>query len=244
MGKWKGTNRLMYDVRSVTNPDGLPLTVSAPSRAVGPGVVVLHEIWGVTPAIAEATSRLAKAGYAAAAPHLYHRQEDPLPTSGKVSEALRLRRTLTAAGIESDVRGAVDYLAAAGASKVAVLGFSMGGTIALWAAAHAPINASVSMYGGGVARARWRGIESGIRLAAGIRTPWLGLYGDDDSTIPVAQVERLRAALSGSTVDTRIVRYPGVRHGFALDPLAPGYAPAESADAWGRTLDFFATHLR
>ncbi len=234
----------MYDLQLTTSPDGVPLTVCAPSHAVRRGVVVLHEIWGVTPSIGAVTMRLAEAGYAAVAPHLYHRQDNPIPASGKVNEALRLRRTLTAPGIESDVRGAVEYLAAAGAIKIAVLGFSMGGTIALWAAVHGPIDAAVSMYGGGVTQMRWGGIESGIALAADLRAPWLGIYGDDDSTIPVAQVERLRTALSGSTVDAQIVRYPGVGHGFALDPLAADYAHPEAEDAWRRTVEFLGTHLR
>ncbi|PRZ36609.1 carboxymethylenebutenolidase [Antricoccus suffuscus] len=233
----------MCDVRRATSAGGVPLTVCAPSHAVRRGVVVLHEIWGVTPSIGAVTRRLAGAGYAVAAPHLYHRQDSPIPARERVNDALRLRRTLTASGIDSDVRGAIDYLAAAGATKVGVLGFSMGGTIALWAAAHAPIDAAVSMYGGGIARTRWRGIDSGTALAADLRVPWLGLYGDGDSTIPVAQVERLRTALSESSVDAQVVRYPGVGHGFVLDPLATDCVPAEAEDAWRRTVEFFGSHL-
>jgi hypothetical protein len=61
----------------------------------------------------------------------------------------------------------------------------MGATIALLAAANAPVAAVVSFYGGSVRSARWPGIAPGIELAAGICAPWIGFYGDLDKSIPV-----------------------------------------------------------
>jgi len=97
-------------------------------------VVVLHEIWGATSRIGCVTSQLCAAGYAATAPQLYHRQLDPVITDGNIRRAQQLLRTLSKAEIEHDVISAIDYLARAGAEKIGILGFSMGATIALWAA--------------------------------------------------------------------------------------------------------------
>jgi len=205
------------------------------------GVVVLHEIWGMTAGVRAATARLADAGYLAEAPDLYHREADRVPAS--VGAARRLRGTLTTSAIDADLRGALDRLSSSGATEIGVLGFSMGGTIALWAAARLPIQAAVSVYAGGIVSSRWRGFGTGLALASGVRVPWTGFYGDADATIPIAQVERLRAALAQSPAPTDIVRYAGVGHGFVLDPSSPSYAPTEAEDVWRRTLAFFGSRL-
>jgi carboxymethylenebutenolidase len=222
---------------------GVPLTVCLPRDPVPAGVVVLHEIWGATPRIGHVTSQLCVAGYAAAAPHLYHRQPDHVITDGNVRRAQQLRHTLSKAQIEHDVISAIGYLTRAGAEKIGILGFSMGATIALWAAANAPIAAAVSFYGGGIRSARWSGIAPGIELAAGVSAPWIGFYGDRDKSIPVEQVEQLRTALTAASAPTEIVRYPHAAHAFALDPAAQEYAPSEAQDAWQRTWRFLAEHL-
>jgi carboxymethylenebutenolidase len=222
---------------------GTPLTACIPIGPVRSGVVVLHEIWGVTPAISDLTARLCAAGYAAAAPHLYHRQRDSTVMNGNVRRAQRLLHTLHATEIEHDVRTTIDHLSRAGADRIGVLGFSMGATIAFWAAATAPIAAAVSFYGGGIRRARWPGIARGIDLAARVSAPWLGFYGDKDTGISVEQVEQLRAALDMAEAPAEIVRYPNAAHAFALDPTEHRYAPFDAQDAWRRTWDFLAAHL-
>lgn len=227
----------------VIGPGGVSLVVSTPDGPVRRGIVVLHEIWGLTASVRAATTRLADAGYAAVAPDLYHRAAVRLPAGGDVRDARRLRATLTVRGIDGDLRGAVGYLADEGVADVGVMGFSMGGTIALWAAARLPIRAAVSVYGGGIVSSRWRGFGTGLSLAAGVRVPWIGFYGDADRAVPVRHVERLRAAIAEAPAATEIIRYAGVRHGFALDASAPDYAPAEAEDVWRRTLAFFDSHL-
>jgi carboxymethylenebutenolidase len=75
-----------------------------------------------------------------------------------------------------------------------------------------------------------------------LQTPWLGLFGDQDGSIAVDDVEALRAALKDAPVDTEIVRYPEAGHGFHCD-IRPDYRADEAADAWKRALDWFASHL-
>jgi carboxymethylenebutenolidase len=76
-----------------------------------------------------------------------------------------------------------------------------------------------------------------------LQTPWLGLFGDQDASIPVDDVEQLRAALTNAPVDTEVVRYAESGHGFHCDQRAD-YHPDDAADAWKRMLDWFAAHLR
>jgi len=221
----------------------VPLTACLPDGPARTGIVVLHEMWGATSSIGDVTSHLCQTGYAAAAPHLYHRQTDQAVTDGNGRKARSMLRALRAGEIERDVRGAIDYLTHAGVEKIGVLGFSMGATIALWAAATIPVTATVCFYGGGIRRSRWPGIAPGIELAAAVSTPWIGFYADKDTGIPIAQVEQLRTALEAGPAPTQVVRYPDAAHGFALDPAARNYAPAEAQDAWRRTGAFLAAYL-
>jgi len=230
-------------VPSARADNGTPLTACIPAGPAQSAVVVLHEIWGVTASIGDITSQLCAAGYAAAAPHLYHRQIGQAVTDGDVRRAQHLLHTLDAAGIEQDIFSTIDYLTRTGADRIGVLGFSMGATIAFWAAATAPVAAAVSFYGGGIRRPRWPGIAPAIELAAHVSTPWIGFYGDKDTGIPVAQVEQLRTALDKAAAPAEIVRYPRAAHAFALDPAERRYAPAAAQDAWRRTWAFFAEHL-
>jgi carboxymethylenebutenolidase len=72
--------------------------------------------------------------------------------------------------------------------------------------------------------------------------PWLGLFGDQDASIPVDDVERLRAVLAGAAAPTEIVRYPDAGHGFHCDRRAD-YVEGDARDAWARTLAWFGTYL-
>src|ERR1019366_8504534 len=163
-----------------------------PARAA---VVVIQEAFGVNEHIEDVTRRFAAAGYRAVAPHLFHRTGEP--------------------GLRSDLEASFGPLATAGfgPSRVGVVGFCMGGTVSFLAAARHGLGAGVTFYGGGVAEGRF-GMPSLVEMAPRLRTPWLGLYGDLDPSIPVEQVESLREAAAKAPVPTEIVRYPEAGHGF------------------------------
>jgi carboxymethylenebutenolidase len=78
--------------------------------------------------------------------------------------------------------------------------------------------------------------------AATLQTPWLGLFGDQDGSIPVEDVEALRTALKDAPVAADIVRYGEAGHGFHCDQRED-FRPEDAADAWQRTLDWFGRHL-
>ena len=79
--------------------------------------------------------------------------------------------------------------------------------------------------------------------AATLQTPWLGLFGDRDESIPVADVEQVRTALAASPVDGDVVRYADAGHGFHCNARPDHYDADAARDAWDRTLAWFAKHI-
>ncbi|TFD28032.1 hypothetical protein E3T27_03075 [Cryobacterium lyxosi] len=224
--------------------NGVPLTVSVPAGVARAGIIVLHEVWGLSAPVADLVVRLADCGYITAAPHLYHRIKDPVVTDGKFAQARRYHNTLTTAGLTCDIESAQAWIRAQGAQKVAIIGFSMGGTLALWAAATLHIDAAVTFYGANLASPRWPGILSGIDAARVLKAPWLGIYAGKDASTPARDIQRMREILTHSITQSVVVVYPKVRHGFALDPDLPRHAADETADAFQRTALFLKTYLR
>src|SRR5687767_3378785 len=110
-----------------------------------------------------------------------------------------------------------------------IVGFCMGGTVSLHVAAQRDVGAAASFYGGGVGEGRF-GFPSQIEAASGLRTPWLGLFGDRDKSIPVEDVERLRAVVAEADVPAEIVRYENAEHGFHNDVRSDVYRAEDAAD--------------
>lgn len=241
-----------YPKRPVTTTQtvgvhAVPLTVSSPSGDGQPppeaGIVVIQEAFGISPPMVGACERLAAQGYLAVAPHLYHRTApEPLPDF----DAARPHLTkLNGDDLAHDIADAVEYLDAAGVppERVGIIGFCMGGTVALWQAASGKFTAAVTFYGSGVAEPRWTGVPAGLESAAKLHCAWLGVYGDKDTSIPVAQVEQLREVVASSGYPTSVVRYADAGHAFANDPASPRYVESAATDAWARAVNWFDAHL-
>jgi carboxymethylenebutenolidase len=128
------------------------------------------------------------------------------------------------------------------ASRIGIVGFCFGGRVTFLVAARRPLGAAVGFYGGGIASKGHLPFDPLIDEATALQTPWLGLFGDADTGIPVDDVEALRAALENAPVATEVVRYPGAEHGFHCDARA-SYHPEAAKDAWARALAWFDTHL-
>ena len=127
-------------------------------------------------------------------------------------------------------------------AAIGVVGFCFGGRVTFLAAARRAFGAAVGFYGGGLVTPRFPQFPALVGEASTLQTPWLGLFGDEDGSIPVEDVETLRTALGAAPVPTEVVRYPGAEHGFFCDER-PSYNGEASADAWVRTLDWFDRHL-
>ncbi|HUZ21482.1 MAG TPA: dienelactone hydrolase family protein [Acidimicrobiales bacterium] len=231
----------------LATPDGpMPAYEAAPEGEARGGVVVVQEAFGVTAHIEDVCRRFAAAGWHALAPALFHRQGSPVFSYDDVASAMPVMRTLDRRGLSADLEAAFSHLEEAGLAlrRIAVIGFCMGGTVALFAATQLPLGAAVSFYGGGITEGRF-GLPSLIELAPSLQAPWLGCYGDRDRGIPVAEVEALRevAAAATASMPTEIVRYAEAQHGFHCDDRPAVFDPAAAADAWRRTLAWFDEHV-
>ena len=215
-----------------------PLSVHEPDGTPKGGVVVVQEAFGVNDHIEDVCRRLAADGWLAVAPHLFHRSGDPTFGYGDLSAAMSHMQQLTADGILDDVDAALGRMAG---MPTGIVGFCMGGTVALVTAARRDVGAAVTFYGGGVSAGRF-GFPPLVEEAPNLRAPWLGLFGDLDKGIPVEDVEALRTAAAGAAVPTEVIRYPGAEHGFHCDDRS-SYSPEAAADAWRRTLEWFDRHL-
>ena len=212
-----------------------------PDTPNGAAVIVLQEAFGVNDHIEDVTRRFAAAGYHAVAPHLFHRAGGGTAPYGDLSAVLPLFEGLSDAGILTDVDAVLAHLPHKPA-RVGVVGFCMGGRASFLVAAERWLGAAVGFYGGGIVSARRPQFPALVGRAYVLQTPWLGLFGDRDESIPVEDVEALRAALEEAPVDTAVVRYADAEHGFHCD-ARPSFHAEAAADAWQRTLEWFEQHL-
>ena len=223
--------------------DETPLSIHHPEAIAVGGVVVIQEIFGVSDHIESVCQRLAHAGWLAVAPHLFWRSGDPIVPTHDFGTALEHTGKLTADGILADVDAALAYIRDAGfpLDAAGVVGFCAGGSLAFAVATHRPIGAAVTYYGGGILEGRF-GFPPMAEAAPGLKVPWLGLYGDQDASIPSDQVDQLADAAAQAEAPTEVIRYPDAGHAFNRDGDG-SYHEASASDAWLRTLDWFADNL-
>jgi len=222
----------------------MELYEARPDGAARGGVVVIQEAFGLNDHIRDVTRRAATAGYHAVAPALFHRSGGGTADYGNFDAAMKLFEGVTDDGVLRDVDAALDHLrnASFDDAQLGLVGFCFGGRVSFLVAAHRRIGATIGFYGGGIASSSRQEFPALIGESATLRTPWLGLFGDEDRGIPVGDVERLREELRSAPVPTEIVRYAGAAHGFHCD-ARDAYALEAAADAWDRTLGWLDTHL-
>lgn len=231
-------------IETVDGP--MPAYQASPTGAAAArgGIVVIQEAFGVTSHIEEVARRLAEAGWYAIAPALFHRQGSPVLGYDDFDSVKPIMSQLSAEGLAADVAAAFDHIERSGfdMGQIGSVGFCMGGSVSFYAATSRAVGAAVTFYGGGVREGRF-GLPSLIDQAPQLQTPWLGLYGDLDQSIPSDDVEQLRQAAAGAPVPTEIVRYPDAGHGFNCNDRPTAFNPVAAADAWQRTLAWFDQYL-
>ncbi|MBM3671998.1 MAG: dienelactone hydrolase family protein [Actinobacteria bacterium] len=207
-------------------------------------VIAIQEAFGVNDHIKDVTRRAAAAGYHAVAPALFHRGGGGTAGYEEYEKMFSLFEGVTDEAVLVDVDATLDHLRGAGFSdeQIGIVGFCFGGRATFLVAARRSIGAAVGFYGGGIASKGMLPFDPLIDEAASLKTPWLGLFGDADTGIPIEDVEQLREALKPAAVATDIVRYEGAEHGFYCDARA-SYHPEAAKDAWGRALEWFGSHL-
>src|SRR5450432_1311972 len=221
----------------------MPTTVVAPDQPARRAIIVVQEAFGVDTHIVDVCERFAALGYLAVAPHLFHRDGvNALPQDLAVAQPHM--NNLTADGIIADITEARNYVISQGFStqQVGIIGFCMGGSIALVSAVTLGFGAAVTFYGGGLAAGRF-GFPPLLDIAADLACPWLGVFGDLDPTIAVEQVEALRSAAATSSVPTSVVRYAEAGHAFHNDTRPERYHEPSAGAAWQKAIDWLDRYL-
>jgi len=197
-----------------------------------PGVVVIHEIFGLTENIREIARRFAREGYAALAVDLFSNGARPACLL-RIFHGILVQPLKN--GVVADLQQALEILQRrpeVDPGRVGVIGFCMGGTYALQlACVDGDLRAASVFYGQNP-----RPLDAVARAC-----PIVGSYPSNDFTAISAR--RLEQALTRSKVPHDLKIYPGTWHGF-FNASRSVYAPEAAADAWARTLSFFETHLR
>ena len=225
----------------------MPAYRAAPAgRSSLPVVLVVQEIFGVHEYIADVCRRLAHAGYLAIAPALYARQGDP----AQYTEVARLLSELVAKVPDAQVLGDLDATVRwAGAhggdlARVGITGFCWGGRITWLYAAHGPVKAGVAWYGRLAGEASALTPRHPLDVAAALKAPVLGLYGEKDSGIPLDTVDKMKEALrkgSAAAQASEFVVYPDAPHAFHAD-YRPSFRKEAAEDGWKRALAWLRQH--
>jgi carboxymethylenebutenolidase len=219
-------------IQIASNGSSLPAYEALPSSGKWPGVIVIQEYWGLVPHIERVADRLAEAGFVAVAPDLYHGKAAKEP-----DEAGKMAMALKADEAARDLSATVDYLLnndAVQGTGVGVIGFCMGGGLALSIAALRPEVAAVVPFYGFPRDPNWN--PSAVKGAV------LGHYAEHDH-ISLDQVQQAWNAFKAAGLDATYYVYPGTNHAFFNDDRPQVYNSEAAALAWDRTIAFLHRHL-
>ena len=208
--------------------------LATPESGQGPAVIVIQEWWGLVPHIKDVCDRFAAEGFVALAPDLYHGESSMEPDeAGKLMMGLNLDRAA------KDMSGAVDLLQQrSGREAVGVIGFCMGGGLALVVATTRPdaIKAAAPFYG----LIPWPSLQPDwSQLDAKV----VGHYAALDGYFSPEMARDLETTLRGLGKDVEIVVHEGADHAFFNDDRPDVYQPEHAAEAWDATIELFRTTL-
>jgi carboxymethylenebutenolidase len=199
--------------------------LALPEQQHGPGVLVLHAWWGLTPFFEELCERLASAGFVAFAPDLYQGR-----TAATIDEAQALLDQRDSEAMQAIASGALAHFRAhpsVRGDSIAALGFSMGAAWAadLASAAPADIHAVVLFYGT---------VAADFTKA---QATYLGHFGENDEWEPIEGVREMEADLRSAGRAVTLHVYPGAQHWF-FESNRPEYNADAAELAWQRTTEF------
>jgi carboxymethylenebutenolidase len=223
----------------------MPAYRAAPAgKANAPVVLVVSEIFGVHEYIADVARRFAKAGYFAIAPELFARQGDPTEYGEIAKLIAEVVSKVPDAQVMADLDASLAWARGQGADagKAAVTGFCWGGRITWLYAAHNPgLKAGVAWYGRLVGQPNALQPTHPVDVAGRLNGPVLGLYGGQDTGIPLDTVDRMKAALaagSAAAKKSEFVIYPDAPHAFHAD-YRPSFRKEAAEDGWKRCVAWF-----
>lgn len=225
--------------------------LALPEGGASPGVVMVHDVWGLGDHARDMARRLAGEGFAVLAVDLYRRDRPE-----KIEDPGRFMRALSDPQVLGDVRDAGRFLAELPETtgRNAVLGFCMGGMYALMAACDdLGFAASVPFYG---LLSHAHGIlhdpagldpaakpHEPLAVAHRLRCPLLTFYGDADEFVPLDDVRKLERELVRADVPAEVVVFPDAGHAFMNDSRPAAFRPDQAAEAWRRMVEFLKREL-
>lgn len=199
-----------------------------------PGLLVIHEWWGLNDWVKEQSSKLADQGYVALAVDLYRGKVATTP-----DEAHEIMRGVPEDRAQRDLHAAVEFLQTqpnVNKDRMGSIGWCMGGGYSLDVALAEPtLRADVINYGH---------LATDPGSIAKIHAAVLGIFGAQDRGIPVEDVKKFEQALKQQGKKVEIVIYPDAGHAFQNPNNKTGYRPDDAADAWKRTINFLASTLK
>lgn len=234
---------------AATTPPRVPVTgesfaygnatgyLAAPTDTTGgplPGLILVHEWWGLNDQIKQVAERYAGEGYRVLAVDLYGGKVATSPDSARAYVTAAMQNRM---GVAANVRSAYQALAQAGAPKVGILGYCAGGAVTAQMAVAMPLQlaAAVVYYGdvGGITEAQMRPMQGAV----------LGFFGGQDSSIPLDSVRAFESRLKAAGKDATVVVYPEAGHAFA-NPTGDRYEAGPAEDSWEKSVAFLARRLK
>lgn len=223
----------------------IPTFIVAPDARPVPAILLIHDINGPNPFYQDIARRLAALGYLTALPDFFHRQGPPSDDS---REAKRARLdAMTQSDTLADIQFVLNWLRdhETSTGTVGTIGFCMGGTLVMLAAARQPAPEATVAFYGFPRRERTPVtpiLPSDQDEVATLSSPMLAFWGDGDAAVGMDTVRDYDSLLARYDKEHEFHVYPGIGHGFlTFDPDAPAFAA--SADAWDRTVRFFGERL-
>lgn len=199
-----------------------------------PGLIVIHEWWGLDDWVKEQASKLADQGYVALAVDLYRGKVASTP-----DEAHELMRGMPEDRAKRDLRAAFQFLGKqknVQKNRIGSIGWCMGGGLSLDVALMEPtLAADVINYGH---------LATDPDSLKQINAPILGIFGGKDRGIPVDDVKKFEQSLKQRGKKIDVVIYPDAGHAFQNPSNKAGYRPDDTADSWQKTVDFLAANLK
>lgn len=231
----------------------MPVYRSAPAGKTNlPVVLVVSEIFGVHEYIADVTRRFAQAGYLAIAPELFVRQGDPSSYGELAKLQAEVVSKVPDAQVMRDLDACLTWAAKNGgnANRAAITGFCWGGRHTWLYAMHNPkLKAGVAWYGRLEGQATATSPKHPLQLASTLKAPVLGLYGGEDTGIPLTSVNAMKEALSAAAHQgnkaaqaSEFVMYREAPHAFHADYRA-SYRAGPATDGWQRTLAWMKKYV-
>jgi carboxymethylenebutenolidase len=214
-----------------------------------PGIVMIHHMPGWDEWTVELAFKFANRGFAVIAPHLYSRFGPGDPDD--VAARARGFGGMSDDQVVGDVEASSRWLRSQGYSngKVGVIGFCSGGRQTFLVACRIPesVDAAVDCWGGSVIQDQSKLTEqqpvSPITLAENLRSPLMGIFGNEDESPTPAEVDETEATLRRLGKTYEFYRYDGAGHAFwSTDRYR--YRPEQAVDSFNKVCAFFARHLQ